>query len=214
MTLARKLFTPLLPILAYGVLRLLQLTLRKSRPTGELPGGPCILAFWHGEQQLLLAGRPKRPMVAMTSASADGQLQAKILKWFGIGSVVGSSSRRAASALLGLARTLEDGKSALMAVDGPRGPRHEAKPGVLQLARATGCPIVPVRATATRSWTLRSTWDGFQLPKPFARVELTYLEPLWVPPETPRKALPELLTTLNVRLGSQLGTAHVSDRKT
>jgi len=198
--LARKLFTALLPILAYVLLRAIHLTLREVR-VGEAPVGPCILAFWHGEQQLLLGVRPALPLVAMTSASEDGRLQAKILKYFGIESVVGSSSRRGASALLALTRSLRAGKSGLMAVDGPRGPRHEAKAGVVQLARSTGLPIVAVRATTRSCWTLSSTWDAFQIPKPFARIEVRYLEPLWVGQGTTRKQIEKQRSTLNLRLG-------------
>ena len=56
--------------------------------------------------------------------------------------------------------------------DGPRGPVYVAAPGIVQLGRLTGCPVMPVGVEYSRKWTLKS-WDRFQIPKPFARVTIT-----------------------------------------
>ncbi|HEY5999545.1 MAG TPA: hypothetical protein VI078_09650, partial [bacterium] len=64
--------------------------------------------------------------------------------------------------------------------DGPRGPRYRLQPGVLLVARLAGAAVVPAAIGFSRHWTFRS-WDGFLLPKPFARARVVYGEPL-VPP--------------------------------
>src|SRR3989442_18078 len=62
----------------------------------------------------------------------------------------------------------------------PRRPRHRAPGGVVQLAGATGLPIVAIGAAAHPARRLGS-WDRLQLPAPFARVALVLGAPLAVP---------------------------------
>jgi hypothetical protein len=72
-----------------------------------------------------------------------------------------------------------------MIPDGPRGPRGVAQPGVIALARFTGCPIVPLSFSATRAWRLRS-WDEFLIPKPFSKAVVCFGPPMTVPPAIDR----------------------------
>jgi lysophospholipid acyltransferase (LPLAT)-like uncharacterized protein len=53
------------------------------------------------------------------------------------------------------------------------------KPGVVALARMTGAPVVPLAFAASAEWRARS-WDGFRIPKPFARCVVRFGEPLRV----------------------------------
>ena len=46
-------------------------------------------------------------------------------------------------------------------------------PGAVVAAYRTGALIAPIRAQASRSWRLRS-WDRFLIPKPFARVRVSF----------------------------------------
>ena len=64
------------------------------------------------------------------------------------------------------------------ALDGPRGPRYQPKPGALILAEKTGKPILLLVSQVSHAYRFRS-WDGFCLPLPFARVALRSL--LWRP---------------------------------
>ncbi|WP_423246900.1 DUF374 domain-containing protein [Spectribacter hydrogenoxidans] len=57
---------------------------------------------------------------------------------------MGSSSRGGARGLKGLIRLCRGGHNVSIAVDGPRGPRHQVKPGVFPIARLSGGVIVPV----------------------------------------------------------------------
>src|SRR5207253_2850592 len=72
------------------------------------------------------------------------------------------------------------GEDIVIVPDGPRGPRHEAKDGALQLARATGLPLVVVGAAA---WPARrlGSWDRMVVPRPFARAALVLSAPLALP---------------------------------
>ncbi|MGH7441838.1 MAG: DUF374 domain-containing protein, partial [bacterium] len=89
----------------------------------------------------------------------------------------GSSSRGGGSGLKELAGFLAKGESVLLTVDGPRGPRRKAKDGALQLARLSGCPVVPA-IFATRPAPRLKSWDRMVIPPPFARAVLWYGKPM------------------------------------
>lgn len=143
-------------------------------------GKNCIYAFWHGRQFLLLFTHRHTGIVLPSSESRDGAIQAMILKRFGYGVVRGSSKRKGAQALLGLVESLRSGKTIGLAVDGPRGPLYEVKPGLTYLAGKINKPIVPVVTSAKRFWILERIWDKYLLPVPFTRGVVMYGEPIWV----------------------------------
>lgn len=142
-------------------------------------GRQPIMAFWHGR---ILPGTlyfRRRGIIVITSENFDGEWIARIIERFGYGTARGSTSRGALKALLKLKRDMQEGKSAAFTVDGPRGPARVAQPGALWLAKATGNPVLPFHAEASRHWTLRS-WDQTQIPRPFATVALAIGEPIYV----------------------------------
>ena len=66
-----------------------------------------------------------------------------------------------------------------MTPDGPKGPAEFVKSGVIHLAQQSGCAIVPVSVSSSRSHCLRS-WDRSVLPLPLSRVVVLLGEPLWL----------------------------------
>ncbi|MCF6178407.1 MAG: hypothetical protein L3J63_03330, partial [Geopsychrobacter sp.] len=62
--------------------------------------------------------------------------------------------------------------------DGPKGPRHQIKDGVIQLARLTGRPVVPMAFVCSKGHRFAS-WDRFLLPFPFSRGVYSFGEPLF-----------------------------------
>lgn len=116
----------------------------------------------------------------MISASRDGELISTIARSMGYTPVRGSSSKGGQEALKGMVRFMKEGKRCAITPDGPRGPRREVKKGVVDLARLTGCPVVPFAFEAQHCWRLRS-WDRFIIPKPFSRAVFIYGEPIQVP---------------------------------
>jgi lysophospholipid acyltransferase (LPLAT)-like uncharacterized protein len=58
-------------------------------------------------------------------------------------------------------------------VDGPKGPAGIVKAGVIKLAHAADAVIIPFYTSADRAWYFNS-WDNFFLPKPFARVVISF----------------------------------------
>lgn len=149
-------------------------------------GEPVVLALWHG-QMLSCTYAHKLPIAVMVSEHRDGEIIAQILAHFGFAAVRGSSSRGGARALLEAAGIVKGGSDVAITPDGPRGPRHSFAPGALALAFRSGVPLVSLVSHANRSWRLKS-WDSFEIPKPFARIDVVYSAPMPVPGADIREA--------------------------
>ncbi len=161
------------------------------------PLRPVIFALWHNRIFTLppiwwRTGGNARKTVVLTSASKDGAILARAMAVFKIGAVRGSSSRRAVAALIGMKRALKDGIDVCITPDGPRGPCYSFHPGVIKLAESSGAPIVPIHATYSSAWHLK-TWDGLVIPKPFSRVIVIFDEMLVVPPKLGEAAFSQQL---------------------
>ena len=142
---------------------------------------PHVFLLWHEVLLPLLWHHRRQGIVIIVSENRDGQYLADFARVLGYGAVRGSSSKGAARALLGAVRELQAGRSVAFTPDGPRGPRRELKPGVVAAAQRGGAVIVPIHARADRAWRLDS-WDRFLIPKPGARVTVSYGRPFEVDP--------------------------------
>lgn len=172
-----------------AVLRLVYSTLRVRLVDpadvfgGRARGQHVIGVFWHDTIMLtpLLFTRLRWPgsVTVMLSWHRDAEIAARALRWLGIASVHGSSTRGWLGGLRGLLHARRRGSDLVIVPDGPRGPRHVAKEGAVQLARATGLPVVAFGAAAVPARRLGS-WDRMQMPRPFARVALVVSEPIAV----------------------------------
>ncbi len=137
-------------------------------------GEPVCLALWHNELFPLMHLRAKGKFGAIVSQSGDGELLARVLESMGIVTARGSSSRGGVRALVRAAQLMrKEGRVICVTVDGPRGPRHEVKEGIIHLARLSKGKIVPVRLFMRRYKSFAS-WDRFQLPLPFSLVEANF----------------------------------------
>jgi lysophospholipid acyltransferase (LPLAT)-like uncharacterized protein len=136
-------------------------------------GEPFVLAFWHGRMLGALAAHRGTPIRVLVSEHRDGELIARVLAANGMRTIRGSTTRGGARALLQLVASLKQGNTIAITPDGPRGPRHQAAPGLFAAAHRAGAPIVPMAVAASRSWQLGS-WDRFEIPYPFARVVVRY----------------------------------------
>jgi lysophospholipid acyltransferase (LPLAT)-like uncharacterized protein len=182
----------------YQVVRTLASTLR-FRYAGDArrPMVPSyILAIWHQNLFAGILAQTGRSHVVMISRSRDGDAVATLCQRLGHHVARGSSNKKGVDkggrvAKNELVDMLQQGLPGALTVDGPRGPARVVKPGIVEIARVTGLPIVPYLALATRYWTFPS-WDAFRLPKPFSHVDVRYGAPLYVPPDTAFEAFDEV----------------------
>lgn len=136
-----------------------------------------VFCLWHDELFGFPYMRQGLPLFTIVSRSRDGDYLAKVLEDLNLYPLRGSSSRGGLGVLLrGAKMMLERSMSACVTVDGPRGPRHEAKDGVLYLAHRADAHIIPMRAVYAKAKKFGS-WDKFQLPYPFSRVTLIFADP-------------------------------------
>lgn len=168
--------------------------------TGDAPRS-VIFAYWHRYTALIVPFATRLvarglPLAVLTSLSRDGELAARLGRPRGFTIFRGSASRGGTVGLRKLFRHLRKGGSCVLAPDGPRGPVHRVKPGVVVLSQMAGRPVVPLGAAADRYWRLRS-WDRMVIPKPFATVTLVVGEPETIAAETE-------LTDGQARLGARL----------
>jgi hypothetical protein len=169
---------------AVGLLRLIGRTLRiETQGESALDlrrsvKGPFLYAFYHGSLFPLVYVHRNQGVCILSSLSRDGEFLSRILLRMGYQVVRGSSSRGGMRGLLELARALEKGGDGAIAVDGPRGPRYQVKPGIVFLSAKTGVPIIPIGVGFSRAKRFLKSWDEFRLPYPFSRVVLCYGHPI------------------------------------
>jgi lysophospholipid acyltransferase (LPLAT)-like uncharacterized protein len=145
-----------------------------------LAGRGFLIAMWHGRMIVPIEAFRARGWNVLVSPSEDGDLSEGMLRRFGYHVIRGSTSRGGARALRQMLELLDSGQVVAITPDGPRGPMHSVNPGLAWMARATGRPILPLGNAVDRAWRL-SSWDRFTIPKPRARIALTYGAPIEVP---------------------------------
>jgi len=135
---------------------------------------PVILVLWHN--RLFLAGhwqkkfRQGRQCYGLISASRDGAWLETFYGWVGIHAIRGSRNKRGSQAVRELVKKLKEGNDVGITPDGSRGPKYEAKPGSITVAKLSRSPILLL--TFTYSWCIRlKSWDQFVIPLPFSKVE-------------------------------------------
>lgn len=176
--------------LVYRLVSLLSATYRfrfaGGTPVPAPPGCDCyIFATWHQNLFAGILAQTGRRHVVIVSRSRDGDVVSGLCERLGHHVSRGSSrkgkvdkgGKQAKDEMIGL---LASGLPGAVTVDGPRGPAQVVKPGIIEMARATGLPIVPYLPLPRRYWSFPS-WDAFRLPKPFSRIDVHYGEPIHVP---------------------------------
>lgn len=192
MSAGRKLWYAFLVTLARGFLWMLWTSCRVTVKGGEhlepaqRKGAPAVIVYWH--QMHLFCGwlltrksRAGTPIAALTSPSVSGEVPAALMRRWGMRPVRGSSTRSAGEALREMHTIVaKEGNSILITADGPKGPRHEFKPGAILLAHTSKVPVIPMAYAASRRTHWKS-WDAFIVPWPFSRVVVVVGAP-WTPP--------------------------------
>jgi lysophospholipid acyltransferase (LPLAT)-like uncharacterized protein len=142
-------------------------------------GAAVIYALWHRHAFFvpLLRYYGCRRVAVLLSTHRDAQIVAVAVRLRGFEVVAGSSTRGGLKAYRDLRRVLEQRRSVCITPDGPKGPAERVKSGVIHLAQQSGCAIVPVSVSCSRTHRLRS-WDRSVLPLPFSRVLFRLGEPL------------------------------------
>jgi len=168
-------------------------------------GRSFVGAFWHGRLLMMPAAwTSDRKMHVLISQHRDGELIARAMDRFGIGTVRGSAAKAGSgekggrAALRAIVQLLKQGDCVTITPDGPRGPRMRAGTGIVVAARLAGVPIMPATYSVRRRRLARS-WDRFLIAWPFNRGVLLWGAPIDVsdPAEPLDQAALRVETALN-----------------
>jgi len=165
----------IVPYILQLIVRLIYLTNKKRfhYPQDNI-NKTFIVAMWHGD--LLMQPfnyhkfKPNGNVKAMISEHADGEAIRKTVKYLGIGSVDGSSTRGGAKALITAIKALRNNIDIAITPDGPKGPIYSIADGIVMLSQKTDTPIRVLSSIPTKYWKFNS-WDKFIIPKPFGEID-------------------------------------------
>ena len=145
----------------------------------------CIYAMWHKNQFLVHGIEDKAHLSIQISTSLDGEIIARIVERMGFNVVRGSAERRGAvQSTMQMITRLNEGESVAMMVDGPRGPLHKVKSGVVKLAQKTGAPIIPVHwYSPQKTFITLPSWDKMRTPFGDCKILNLYGDPIYVKPD-------------------------------
>lgn len=166
------------------------------------PNNSFLFSVWHEHvYQVLLAHAWTRPYLVLTSRSKDGDYAAYTCEQLGYVVVRGSSRKKGKDkggkeAIETYVKGLKDSISCGITIDGPKGPRRQAKPGVVIIAARSGSVIIPSIAVASSYWEFNS-WDRFKVPKPFATINIIFGEHIVVPTEVTPEQVESICLEVN-----------------
>jgi lysophospholipid acyltransferase (LPLAT)-like uncharacterized protein len=160
---------------------------------------PVIFAMYHGSMIAMLGLHPRKRVTILISNSRDGEMIARACFSLGFSSARGSSARGAVKGTLELLEAAKQGQSLAFMVDGPKGPRHEIKPGVIRVASLCGLPIIPLGQAARSSWSMKS-WDKFDASSWSSPMVTMFGEPMFVPEDLSDEQCEKLRVELNERM--------------
>lgn len=163
---------------------------------------PCIYAMWHHDQFCIYGVEDKAHTSILISNSADGDIVAYAVESLGFKTVRGSSGRQGAiESTLKMVELLENGESIALMVDGPRGPFHSVKNGVVRIAKMSGAPIVPVAwYCPQKNFIHLPSWDKMTTPIGEAKIINLYGDPIYVPKDITPEGEQEIRTQLKTAL--------------
>ncbi|MGR3951468.1 MAG: DUF374 domain-containing protein [Chlamydia sp.] len=138
----------------------------------------AVYAIWHDSLFIIprirhLFSNRKSEIHIMISKSRDGEFAAFFAEQFSYMKAIRVSHTARFTALKSAISTLKEGHSILITPDGPRGPRRKIKGGIITASSASDRPIIPI--AVQYHWAISlSSWDRFQIPIPFSRIDIQF----------------------------------------
>jgi lysophospholipid acyltransferase (LPLAT)-like uncharacterized protein len=132
---------------------------------------PVVWIGWHEGNLLTLAVHQRilrRVGIAFVPPGLAGEAMRGWLEGLGVTPVPLAQDARRGLGLRQMEAAIANGKDVMIAVDGPRGPRHSIARGALWLATVTGAEVRPVGCASSFSLRL-PRWDRLIIPLPGAR---------------------------------------------
>jgi len=142
---------------------------------------PALFVLYHARMVgMLQLVQPRNKITILVSRSRDGEIIARALEAIGYSLARGSPAHKAIEATMQMIRAARSGQHLAVMADGPRGPIHTVKQGVIRLAELTGLPVIPFVCSARSAWWFWG-WDRFMGPLWGTPIVYIYGDPLHVP---------------------------------
>lgn len=158
-----------------------------------------VLAFWHGTMLIPWFVHRDKNFAALVSKSKDGGLLERVLKPLNYKVVRGSSHTGGSVALGVLVDLARHERSVAITPDGPRGPAHKLKAGAVVAAKRANVPLVLLGVGYQKKREL-SSWDKFQVPKFFSRINIIYSDPIVIDRDLSYEETTKLIETCENKL--------------
>ena len=144
-------------------------------------GKGVIVCFWHGRLLAMPFAYEGKPAKVLISRHGDGEFIARVIKYFGLGTVRGSYGKASVSSIREILAELKQGTTIGITPDGPKGPRYQIKQGIVELRKAHPAAHSCRSLTARHKRKVFGSWDRFVLPYPFSRILFLWGDPIYVP---------------------------------
>lgn len=173
---------------------------------------PNFVMTWHGRifisgvfiENLLKKINYKKQLLVLSSKHKDGELASKTLEFFNFKKIGGSTinmkkldkqveSGAVRSIIISMRELKQNHASIFLAPDGPRGPNRQLNSSIVEISQKTDAIIFPVCTSYSRFKQLK-TWDKFQIPFPFSKIRIEFLEPVVVGKESNCKLIEKSIT--------------------
>jgi lysophospholipid acyltransferase (LPLAT)-like uncharacterized protein len=140
-----------------------------------------LICFWHGKYVPVFSLLEGYKALIVTNQSVRGNVISEICRNFGYQTTrIPDQSGQGALNFMG--KALSESRVGGLAVDGPLGPRHVVKNGIIRIASTYGFDLLPASVNSSRKMVLKKRWDRMEIPLPFARIGLVFGVPIKVPP--------------------------------
>ncbi|MFA5513119.1 MAG: DUF374 domain-containing protein [Candidatus Kapaibacterium sp.] len=158
-----------------------------------------ILVFWHGYMLPVWKYFGARNPYAVVSLSSDGEILSSVLHKWGFGLIRGSSSNKGKEVLNEIILKADE-NLILMTPDGPGGPAMEMKAGAVIAAARANVPLFLCGVMIKGKYIFSKSWDLFQLPLPFTKIELILKGPFYVENTDDREEFENKILELQTKL--------------
>jgi lysophospholipid acyltransferase (LPLAT)-like uncharacterized protein len=149
-----------------------------------------LVVFWHGKYVPLFVLLRGFEACILTTRSFRGDIIAAICKNFGYDSAeIPDHATMETPSILD--RISAEHHFLGIAADGPHGPYHSVKAGLVHFASQLQLVIIPASVSVRRKIVFKKRWDRMEIPLFFSRVCLVLGEPLRVPPVLRHQELKE-----------------------
>ncbi len=158
-----------LPPIVYLFLMLLRATLRIEHVNREQAqeawnkNGNVIACFWHARLLLMPFAVRRTKAKVLISRHRDGEFIARVIRFFGLDTIRGSYKKGGVSSLREMLTAAKEGWTLAITPDGPKGPRYKIKEGLVEVAKLTQKPILPVTYGARKKKPLTHGTGSFCL---------------------------------------------------